>query len=107
MADQQNAVKSMTENSRDAARLIARDQQKVAGKKVHVIAIADGFDGFKYREEGERFIAWWVEIPKGKDEDPKAPPRYKQPSWQMEQSEFDKKQKAAAKEEREGAEVGE
>lgn len=77
------APRTMTESAREAARLIAKDQQKRAGKKVRVVATAEGFDGFKYREEGERFIAWW-------------PDGLRQPSWQMEEKEYDKQAKADA-----------
>src|SRR3954462_15745743 len=57
MADK--APVTMSENARQAAALIAKEQQQRPGKKVRVVAIKDGFDGFKVRREGERFIAWW------------------------------------------------
>lgn len=87
---------TMSENARAAAKVVAAEQQKREGRKVLVVALADGYDGFKFRQEGERFYAWWpkdakhpVDVTTGK--------RLERPSWQMEASEFDKLQRAAAK----------
>lgn len=101
---------TMSENARTAAKLVAVEQQKRPGKKVAVVAIADGYDGFKVRTEGERFAAHWDQCrnpefvadvkkrPKGYD--PKTPEylegQYIKPSWQMEVAEYDKLQAQAA-----------
>lgn len=82
------APRTMSENARSAASLIAKDQQKRPGKKVRVVAIAEGFDGFKLRAEGERFVAWW-------------PDGMRPPSWQQEEKEYDKAVKAASRDEEE------
>jgi hypothetical protein len=102
---------TMSENARAAAKLVAAEQQKRPGKKVAVVAIADGYDGFKVRTEGERFAAFWLQRPnpdfiadnkkRPKGYDPKTPEyldEYMKPSWQMEIAEYDKQQAQAAKE---------
>lgn len=68
------------ENARAAAKMIAKEQMKRPGKKVRVVAIEQGFDGFKMHEEGEEFIAWW-------------PDGMKPPSWQVKKEEYVRRQR--------------
>jgi hypothetical protein len=94
-------ARSMSENAREAAKLIAKEQQKIPGKKVRVVAIKEGgFDGFKWREPGEQFIAWWpdyLEVDDVKDGVVVGKKKIKcrPPSWQQPVKEFEKEQKAA------------
>jgi hypothetical protein len=94
--------RTMSENAREAARTIAKEQQQRPGKKVTVVAVEAGHDGFKVREEGERFTAWWFKNPKFIEDEKKRPtsydpatPEFLKPSWQEEVAAFERKQRKA------------